>query len=311
MRLQSHHNPGSRPRGFTLAEILFALLIIAILAALLIVGMRAAGVFARATTDRQAVNAVKLGVEKFKQDFGFVPPLVRDQAAGADTPASVVTIALPGPPPQNVNAIAVYPEGAAIFATPTAGPQGDNIFRDNRYSERSLPYFLVGGLEVGVSGNPGQSAQADVPPIDGVKGPGFYKPRADGTFELPRHLFDTSAPKRGNPFEPLVNLGGSGPKLVTSAEPNQAAVIVLADRKNAALRFYRWQHTGAAANYADMNIPPLVGRDPGTLPGGVITPSERDVTRNPALRDARWAIVAAGATASSAMKSPSTSSPRL
>src|SRR5262245_21511649 len=73
----SARRASSSATGFTLIEIMFALLIVGILLSLLIGGVRKVSAIAKGATDRQAAQNVSMGVSKFIEDFGFIPPLVK------------------------------------------------------------------------------------------------------------------------------------------------------------------------------------------------------------------------------------------
>ena len=73
------------------------------------------------------------------------------------------------------------------------------------------------------------------------------------------------------------------------------------DSRKVPVRFYRWINGGQYAQGAqtiydvrtidDLRLPPIVGRKGSSFPG---TPQDRDTEKNPELRGATWAIVAAG-----------------
>jgi prepilin-type N-terminal cleavage/methylation domain-containing protein len=69
-------------RGFTLIEVLFSVLILGVLIGLLFVAFRTTRRYAASVTDRQAVNAVKMGVSRFIEECGIAPPLVRGPRDG-------------------------------------------------------------------------------------------------------------------------------------------------------------------------------------------------------------------------------------
>ncbi len=229
------------PGGFTLVEILFSFAVIAVIMGLLIVGLRMAARGSRQIVDQQAVNSLKMGVEQFKRDFGFLPPLVKD-----NQPLTQAN----GPWSPNI-----YLESVPAdydFLRDASPP-------DRRFSVYSLSYYLVGVL--------GQASDGSL--IDGVDGPGFREPRADGTFR-------TTGGRRIEPmFE--VSRGSQG---IVAVDPVQGR-FELRDRQGNAFRYYRWVRgdaNGQINELSDLNIPGVLG-DPEELTE---------------LRGAEYAILGAG-----------------
>lgn len=271
----------ARRRAFSLIELLVAIFVIGALLSILLVALAKAKVFARSTSDLQSALTVRTGVERFKQEFGFLPPMVRERYL---TPLILEPTA---------GQIAVYslrnPAHLTFLrATPPLNPQ--NPFEDNRYSELTLGYYLAGSL--GANRGPGTNL-----PIDGVPGPGLYTPRADGTFDVPKDVERAASGspgesnRGGKKFDPFVPISGSGLKVFT--DPSNPLNVTLRDAKDVAIRYYRWEHNDGAQLIADMNVPRLVARAPGTIAGEIVRP-ERDITANPKMRDAQFAIVTAG-----------------
>ncbi len=277
---RTHAKPARR-RAFSLVELLVSILVIGSLLSILLVALAKAKVFAGSTSDLQTALTVKTGVEQFKQEVGFLPPMVRERFT---TPLAVE--ATPG-------RIAVYsvrtPAHLAFLrAMPVLDPQ--NPFEDNRYSDYTLAYYLAGSL--GVNRGPGMNL-----PIDGVPGPGLYMPRADGTFDVPRDVEQAasgaagSSNRAGKKFEAFIPVSGRGIKVVTN--PSDPLDVRVQDAKNASIRYYRWEHNDGAQLVADMNVPRIVARIPGTVAGEILKP-DRDLTANVKARDAQFAIVCAG-----------------
>jgi prepilin-type N-terminal cleavage/methylation domain-containing protein len=135
--------PGGRRRaGFTLAELLIVIAIIGLLATLAFVVLSRSLRDSRAAVERQTIIALRNGVESFKQEFGFAPPLIDDS-----DPVNPTT--------HNPNV-----RGEAFLRS------AEDI-NEPRYSTLSLPYYVFGLL--------GKDE-------DGVDGPGYTEPQRDGTF---------------------------------------------------------------------------------------------------------------------------------
>ena len=286
-----HTRARQRRAAFTLIEVLFSILIIGILLSLLIGGVTLTTRLARSTADRQAVSTIRSAIAQFEKEASFLPPLVRDRAA--TTPAWVE------PGAAGTQRVAVYSPQVALQAQalriPPTAP-GTNPLLDNRYSESSLAFYLVGALERARQGAAGI-------PIDGVPGPGFYKPRLDGTFEIPVDVRQGAAASQriGTIIRPLVEVGRTSPKLATLGGNPDAVQLV--DNNNVPFRYYRWlpgrEQPVGSGNFvvetiADLNIPSMIARDPAAFPALKDRP-ERDITKNAQLRDATFAIVSAGA----------------
>jgi prepilin-type N-terminal cleavage/methylation domain-containing protein len=301
---RARHNP-----GFTMMELLMSLLVIGLLMSLLITAAVHVRRVARATVDRQAVRNIAQGVSQFTRDFGFAPPLIRDQDTTANP--SRVAVAGAGSVPARLNVYTPITSAAheAALRAPSAGYSAANPLADNRFSTVSLAAYLVGGVPTARGG--GASVPADLP-IDGVRGPGMYKPRRDGSFEVPPDALTNAvgATKRtGGRIEPLVDLSKSGVQLVTPAglPANLQGAVELRDARGGVIRYYAWiqgdpSNNGAVTDFASMNIPPVVGRwtpdaqnpDSRAELARFKLPEDRNVASNARLRTASWAVVAPG-----------------
>lgn len=276
MAPRSGHITPARARGFTLVELLVGVLILGVLLALLIVGVRAAISTTRGVADRAAVATVRAGIDRFKQEFGFLPPLVRDRDTRVSEDQRRVLTQSAGERVINVYSTALAADRDALRARGLAPTDADP-----RFSEATLAYYIVGALDEPVV----NGAQT---PIDGVKGPGMLKPNADGTFDVPASLKTSGRPsntRTGQRWDPLVAVGTRG--VSVSFSSTDARDVRLVDRNNIALRYYRWlpgRGTGSNPDLvetdADLNIPALLTLTPGVS--------------GPALQGASYAVVSAG-----------------
>lgn len=227
MHAHTHTNRrGGMRAGFTLMEMLLALLVLFVLMGLLISGARLATGAARRAADRAAAAGLRQAVVHFRQQMGFIPPLVMDLGPPPNFAGGPLVGTAPDRRPQ------VYllsdPNHLAFLRTPFP-PQ----VWDPRFSIYSLAYYVVGVLEE-----------------DGVPGPGFRAVRRDGSFE-----------RQGRTFDPLFDTSRGAS--VAELSPAGAGRIVLRDRNGVAFRYYRWEHgnaaTGEVNSLADLNVPLMVG----------------------------------------------------
>lgn len=272
----------TRVRGFTLIELMVVVVIIILLAALTVV---AAGSFirgSRRSAEQQSLRSLCMATEQFEQRFKFSVPLVDDfDSAGpvvAGTDNDRVRIA-----------------GESARDPSDAAPQQAFLSYENpafedttpRYSELSLPYYLVGVLSK---------------KVDGVDGPGMTAPLATARGG-PNNW--RSFDKKGGTIQPLMDVSNDPSRLVrmdANGTPltgvNSEQQSRLADRWGRAVRYYRWEplfhvtgaapagRSGAPANNAtqagevrDYNAPYFLG----------------DPRENASLRPAKWALVSRGA----------------
>jgi hypothetical protein len=145
-----------------------------------------------------------------------------------------------------------------------------------RFSLYSLPYYLVGACEVPRYTSPPTGVQQTT--VDGVPGPGMLTPMRDGQFE-----------RSGRRFEPFFDVSRNTRAVVTTVSTEGR--VELRDSNGVAFRYYRWEHgkdtanangtsgpVGSIVGLEDLNVPRILG----------------DPTENPALKDAKYAILAAG-----------------
>ncbi|MCB1282091.1 MAG: type II secretion system protein [Salinibacterium sp.] len=208
--------------GFTLIEILAVILVIALLIGILSVGFAALTANANKSATQQDLIAIRNAVTQFKSDFGFLPPLVEDSSSDrvdrGSTPGSIDVY----------DVLDRDPTDAAIAA---AFLRDEN---EDRFSEYSIAYYLVGALDAA---------------IDGKEGPGYRSPRTDGTFET-----------RGKEYGPMLDPGAGGGVEVKQRGADLAeGDVVVVDRFGTPYRYYLWLPEPSVGSLADLNVPAILG----------------------------------------------------
>lgn len=145
-------------RAFTLIEILFAIAVIFVLIGLLIGGLRMALKGSGKSLDTGVLNGLKMSVEQFKQQVGFLPPLVQDEKGPLDA-ARKRPLVHDMSDPATIEFL--------------CGRGTGSLNKYGRFSVYSIPFYVVGVLDV-----------------DGVKGPGLRAPLSDGSFGTGGRAFD-------------------------------------------------------------------------------------------------------------------------
>lgn len=265
-------------RGFTLIEITVVVVIITILSALTLVGVGGAIRSARRASEIELLRNLSRGVESFQQQFGFPPPLVNDDKNGAgpiETVNSVKRIRIAGAATFGDESGPVsylrYQSDAAIDTTP---PPNTNWAKSYRYSELSIPYYILGTLDK---------------TIDGVDGPGFTKPLASGQFS-----------KVGGKVAPLFDVSSISERLAgSSTDPTQTRLL---DRWKNPIRYYRWEPllhsaSGTPTLRPKSPVPASVTNNPaqaGEVWDYNVPIFVGDPRENSSLRGAKWALVSEG-----------------
>ncbi|MFA6046425.1 MAG: type II secretion system protein [Phycisphaerales bacterium] len=308
-----NNGTSGRSRGFTLIEMIMSVLVIGILMALVITGAVQVTRLAKDTVNAQAVRSIAAAISQFKTECGIVPPLVKDAQ-----PSNNTTVVVRGTPPKTyVNVFNLSDQydtasgsaaDVAVLRTKSMPNPSSNPFgQDRRYSEQSLAIYLMGAMNALDLDN--------VLPLDGVVGNGMYKALPNGRFEVPDSVIKSAQDPANNPSRSTGKVLGpyleaSTGKVVIKDSADEHTVQ-LVDAKNVPYRYYRWVQGVPDPNSssnppkyivrttADMNIPRLVGID--TTAGDYIlsykwyrVPPERDISKNPALKSATWAVVGAG-----------------
>jgi type II secretory pathway pseudopilin PulG len=141
---------GRRGAGFTIIELLVVVAIIIILLSILIVAVNAAGRTAARANTVSLLNAVSQGLERFKNDIGYYPPVL------GPTATPVVRL-------------------RELFNPPAQGSGTYQADIQNWYSTAAIPDYLL-GWDVGVNDGYGYPAQNESPPS------GIRHPDTDGVW---------------------------------------------------------------------------------------------------------------------------------
>lgn len=215
-------------RAFTLIELLVAILVIAVLMGLLLVGFSHAIRGGKRAAETQTVASLDMAVQQFQNDFGFIPPLVKDGFSGTpDTSGPLLSVGNGRRVPNVYN----FGDVSGDLRYLRAEGGGDDRYR---FSVYSLAYYVMGAL--------GED-------VDGVEGPGAKLPAKtrDGSFD--RLTNET--------YEPFFDARSATLETVDAEEGR----IELRDRNGIAYRYYRWATGTTSPNDDDravLNIPELV-----------------------------------------------------
>ncbi len=297
------HNPGRvlAASAFTLIEVSITIIIIAVLAGIVLVAVGKARHGAQLTGERQVLVALKQSITAFENDFRFLPPLVHDNAGSSrvenndpDPPGPWPTFSAGadsrmGPvdrDPTYDNQLQPVAIGGSHDATrrdreqaflqgfsgPGAGAAPINW--DFRYSAYSLPYYLMGVLDV----------QDGTKAIDGADGPRMTAPRADGTFT-----------RRGKAYDAFYDISTNIKRKGTDASSPQYGVT-FNDRWNRPIRYYRWEARPAS--------PAAAPGSPESKARTLVPRAVGDPRINPKLRSARYALVILGEDHITDMRAP-------
>lgn len=292
----------NRARAFTLVELLMSLLVIGVLMGLLIVGLRQASRSARGSAEAQNVASMKMAVAQFASQFGFVPPMVRDQytvpnlrlrtekMTGRESDRLKLAVYDVGDP-TNGDTFRKFLQRDPAPAPPANWGSRDPNLRldrwfDPRYSETTLAAYLVGA----VSDEVGPPVAGRRYPVDLVPGPGFMQPNLDGSFGTRRlrdSLLTNAADQRRRTSRVFQAFFAAGTRAASLyADPSNGNNVQIRDRNGRPFRYYSWlpddvRPTGvpqADLNYQWLNVPWILG----------------DSNERTDLRDAEFAILGAG-----------------
>lgn len=272
----SEGSRASRSRGFTLMELLVVIAIIGLLASLVITALNRSGKKARRLASQRSAAALVQSVVQFRNEFGFLPPLVHD-GRGMSANQDVYrpkqfdgSTQVDGPLFEQTGGaytyktIVTWSEGLDFnfFRRRTGTAGSDNIdlsaggswsndgaWEDRRYSKYSLAYYLTGVLDKDV---------------DGVRGPGFARPLIDGTFLGVGYPVGSARDR----YDPMMDVDRRGVRIESqyvepreypehdlglTTEPDHSTVFAdfenyqkeslsaLVDSFGVAFRYYRWE----------------------------------------------------------------------
>lgn len=312
---------GLNGRGFSLIELLAVIGIIALIAGILLVSYGAVTRSAEAAASRAAVTSVAVGVETFKTEFGFLPPLIRDDPEGT----GLGPLVRPGPGQRVLTSF--YLDSVA-FQNPTELEADYRVMfgetfspTERHFSVYSLSYYLVGALPGAIPGTSAGSIEA----LDGVDGPGFFEPDRSGGWRVSANIDASNAsdPLRTTlnltTYQPFVDADNQGLRVQRSLNRPMDGLedfrLELAGGDSVPIRYYRWlpgQYVNDAYDALDgnpsdfdlrqLNVPDIFGLPENDELNNWWDSPMRDVDaemtspafENAELRGARWAVVAAG-----------------
>jgi len=314
-------------------ELLVVIVITLVLLTLVLSGLNRATKAGRRTATQESVSSLAKAVDQFKQEFGFLPPLVHDgmpisagesdfrpfdYLSGGPLPDGPTFLVDDGP--YEYQTLTVWNEGvdAEFFRGRNSGGPFDagwseeRAWNDRRYSKYALAYYLTGVLDKAV---------------DGVRGPGMTRPIVDGSFLGVGYPVGSVREK----YEPLMDTERRGARIVNGyVEPKEVVehslsgsigdadsvrdmyedyqreqLFAFVDGFGNAFRYYRWEPGRLVGlqlvieSELDLNIPPVL-IDPVEYEKVQNDPMnlERDdvnfIDEDAKLREARYAIVSAG-----------------
>lgn len=258
-------------RGFTVVEAMVTLGVIALLASILFYALHGAKGAGAETSERATVVSLRMAVEQFKTQFGFLPPLVVDDQATQNGPSA-------------------RPDGQPVVwsATDLGDPNPAPNSGDN-FSIYSLPWYICGSLEGRFDGVEGLGL------TEVLKDPRGHFSRKGRAFEP---LFKADGAKTRTGVQRLAPNPGA------SAAGEKVRLVLLDYWSDAAvqvpIRYYRWLprfvNSGPDKGQVDYyNLPRVVqpGYANGTLAQRRSSPGQYPAPPTQ-FRDAEFAVVSAG-----------------
>lgn len=244
-------------RGFTIIELSIVLILVFLIATIAFVTFGRAIRGGRESAERLFLNHLKVAVEAFKQDHGFLPPLVNDNLFTSPMGENRAGSPLDAVTQQPMVRDAAFLRGETMPTAP-------------RWSVFSIPMYISGVMG---------AAQ------DGIEGPGMTKPNDDGTFSRSGRKYEAYFDSARDPARfrrnPAGHQGDSEVVMVDRWGKSSASAQWLPFNT---IRYYRWEprffppNTPNAGKVQNYNVPKVVG-----LPSA-----------NEALRTSGYAIVSKG-----------------
>jgi len=245
--------------GFTVIELLVTIAVIAVLAGLYVTVVRQSVRDARGASDTSRAVALSQGVELFRQELGFLPPLIVDGApldTGIDPfdPATgILNTRTPAFLRGRDTVSAAFDASTVSFAA---------TMSDKRYSKLSLSYLLAG-----------RGTTDDGLPLDGVSGEGMRPLRRIGVgaavFEpAGRTLSPFFTPRSDRELASgyLDPLEYAEHGVAVPGAPPGSSISAIVDSNRRAYRYYRWESLEPTANNQRPGAflgTPLMLRNPG------------------------------------------------
>lgn len=304
--------------GFTLVELLSVIAIIAVLVGILLVSFSGVLGTARRSVAERLLRSVAQGVDSFKNDLGYLPPLLSVEGTGlGQTPPNGSRATLPE-----------YRTTASGGAAPSPSDVVENL-RETRYgSEYSIGVYLLGAGDIDgkqpsdgsaspASDNPGANSAED----DGEAGPGFRDPGPDRSWGGAAWRQDqttagtpptTRAIRTGRVYGPYLDVAQLGESLFV--EP-QTGLTKLVDVWEQPVRYYtRWPVTDRATSGTpapSVEYTPVELRGRSSVEAQMdpdISDAERDLLleRDRDVLNAPYALLSAGAPKLFKTESPAT-----
>ncbi len=188
----------ARP-GFTLVEVLVVISVIAVLISILGVAFSGALSSSRNVATQSLLRSVQIGIEQFKTDFGYLPPLVDGSKHTLDSIDDPMD-------------------------------KREELINHRYQSIYSLTVYLLGVGELAPY-DASLGPNDDPDRHDGVQGPGIRDPGPDRSWGGARERDNHRPPRTGRTFGPYIDIGdGEGVlRRVTQADLNVPAGAMLPD----------------------------------------------------------------------------------
>jgi type II secretory pathway pseudopilin PulG len=200
----------NRARAFTLIEAVVVVIIIALVASIVLIALSASVKGSRLAAERQELRALTTAVQQFKTTFGFLPPLLDDNASSTTGP--VVS--------------------GKLVVRPDRFLSGELLPDEPRYSVYSLPYFVMGLGDV-----PGAGGR----PIDGAAGPRLTKPNPDGSFAMAGQVYESFSAMGSKDATRVVRDSAEQARIVAVDRWGRGTTFNGPTPPANSLRFYRWK----------------------------------------------------------------------